>query len=439
MKRKMRLLLITLTLMLLAIPTAVFADNDWGSGAYPTAISFSAPKGILYYKDNKEVRYDSINNTNNKLTLTMSNGTKQTFKYVKKKEGWYLNGKTSSREVWFDYEINKDGKCEITMLVFYETKEDYYDKKLKTTVAAKVVPTPVSATFSGKITHKPYLGEKELRDWLLYKKGNKITVKYTNGSKKVFKYIEFKNKYGLRTGFFLNGNKKGAELSGDAFVKKGIKKGTNKVTFNLEIFYPNEYARSDLVNMKNVSVKADSKVYSYVAEKYYVYTGKVIKPTIVVKDGVTGKTISPKKYTVKYIDYNTGKMSKKPLEKKYGIHSVMIEYKKGATNRYGWGTSGHYEIGPKATKLNTKKTKGGKNKITAAWKKVSGIDGYVIEISKSSTFRRWNSYDASKKKTSLTIRDQEKGTYYVKVRTYKKIKGERYFSAPSKKKKIVVK
>ena len=96
---------------------------------------------------------------------------------------------------------------------------------------------------------------------------------------------------------------------------------------------------------------------------------------------------------------------------------------------------------PKKTKI--KSVKGKKNEFKITWKKVSGVKGYQIKYSTNKYF--FESLTKSKnvkkaKTTSATVKNLRKGkTYFVKVRTYKIVKGKRVYSNWSKVKTVTAK
>lgn len=96
---------------------------------------------------------------------------------------------------------------------------------------------------------------------------------------------------------------------------------------------------------------------------------------------------------------------------------------------------------PKKTKI--KSVKGKKNGFKITWKKVSGVKGYQINYSTNKYF--FESLTKSKnvkkaKTTSATVKNLRKGkTYFVKVRTYKIVKGKKVYSNWSKVKTVTAK
>ena len=70
------------------------------------------------------------------------------------------------------------------------------------------------------------------------------------------------------------------------------------------------------------------------------------------------------------------------------------------------------------------------------WKKVSGVNGYQIQYSTSSKFKKAKKITIKKAKiTSKTIKKlKAKKKYYVRIRTYITVNGKRKYSIWSKKK-----
>ncbi|MCM1157246.1 MAG: cellulase family glycosylhydrolase [Bacteroidales bacterium] len=90
----------------------------------------------------------------------------------------------------------------------------------------------------------------------------------------------------------------------------------------------------------------------------------------------------------------------------------------------------------KVTKLSLKNVKGRKVKVT--FKTVSGADGYQILYGTNKQFKKAKEVYASK--PGRVIKKLKKGkTYYVKVRAYKKVKGEKRYGSYSQPAKIKIK
>lgn len=103
-------------------------------------------------------------------------------------------------------------------------------------------------------------------------------------------------------------------------------------------------------------------------------------------------------------------------------------YKSGVKKKVyvGGKTSG---ITPKAPKI-TKKS-GSKTSMTVKWKKVSGAGGYEVQYSTDPKLVSGvKSVSLSAKKTSASMKKPAAGkTYYVKVLSYKKVKGMQMYSS----------
>lgn len=94
------------------------------------------------------------------------------------------------------------------------------------------------------------------------------------------------------------------------------------------------------------------------------------------------------------------------------------------------------KVGPgKIKTVNVKKKNSGYN-IYVSWSKASECTGYEVQISKSKKFKTYDNYITSEKNYSTY---RTKGTYYIRVRSYKQINDTKYYGSFSSVKKIVVK
>ena len=156
----------------------------------------------------------------------------------------------------------------------------------------------------------------------------------------------------------------------------------------------------------------------------YVYNGKAKKPSVTVK--LNGKKLKKgRDYTVTYKN-----------NKKVGTASVVIT---GKGNYIGKITK-KFKIVPKGTTLT--KVLGKKKQIGVKWKKQTKLTtGYQIQYSTSKKFKGAKTQTITKnKKTSCIIKKlKSKKKYYVRVRTYKKVKGKKYYSKWSKVKSVKTK
>lgn len=94
-------------------------------------------------------------------------------------------------------------------------------------------------------------------------------------------------------------------------------------------------------------------------------------------------------------------------------------------------------------KPTIKKLTKAKKSFKLSWKKVSGITGYEIQYSTSKKFTKKTTKTATvkgAKKTSATVKKlKAKKTYYVRIRTYKTIKGKKVYSSWSAVKSVKTK
>lgn len=100
------------------------------------------------------------------------------------------------------------------------------------------------------------------------------------------------------------------------------------------------------------------------------------------------------------------------------------------------------EKGTNNKKTTLKKVKAGKKKLSVQWKKKSSTDGYQLQYSTDSAFKK-NKKTVKVKKSSSTKKTvkklKSKKTYYVRVRTYKIVANKKVYSAWSKAKSVKVK
>ena len=158
--------------------------------------------------------------------------------------------------------------------------------------------------------------------------------------------------------------------------------------------------------------------------KNAVYTGKAVKPAVIIKT-VDGKKLNSKYYTVTYKN-----------NKKIGKGTAVIKFKNGYTGT----VKKTFKINPKATKLK-KVTKGAK-KLTAKFAKKANVTGYQVQVATNKGFTKNKKTVTVKgaKKTKATVKKLKGGKkYYVRVRTYKKVGKTKYYSSWSKAKTVTIK
>jgi len=169
----------------------------------------------------------------------------------------------------------------------------------------------------------------------------------------------------------------------------------------------------------------------------YVYTGKVIKaknlPKVIVKDSA-GKTIAAKYYTVTK-PKNVKKM------KAIGRYAYKITFKKTCKEYTGFKTV-YLQITPNKTSISS--VKPAKKAVTVKWKKgkKAQVTGYQVMLATNKKFTK-NAKKVTLKgysKTSKKVNKlKAKSKYFVKVRTYKTVKGVKIYSDWSKMKQVKIK
>ena len=155
------------------------------------------------------------------------------------------------------------------------------------------------------------------------------------------------------------------------------------------------------------------------------YTGKALKPGVKVTFG--GSTLKAKTaYTLTY-----------SANKNVGTATVTV---KGKGNFSG-SKKLTFKINPKGTVLS--KVTAGKKAFTAKWKKqATQTTGYQVQYSTNAKFKSGNKTVTVKKNktTSTAVKKlKAKKKYYVRIRTYKTVKGKQFVSAWSKAKTVTTK
>lgn len=147
------------------------------------------------------------------------------------------------------------------------------------------------------------------------------------------------------------------------------------------------------------------------SDSSYEYTGKACKPKVKVK--YKGKKLSSKYYTVKYA---SGR-------KKVGKYSVKVKLK----GKYSGSKTVYFTINPQKTEIQDIKAE--KEGFTISWAEVGKqLSGYQVAYSKTKDFSDKNTFYTGKV-TSRSVKGLEGGSeYFVKIRTYAKVKGKKYYS-----------
>ena len=157
----------------------------------------------------------------------------------------------------------------------------------------------------------------------------------------------------------------------------------------------------------------------------YTYDGKKKKPTVVVKDS-NGKKVDKSNYTVNYKN-----------NKNVGTATAIITFK----GIYSGTKKLNFTINPK--KVSLSKVKAGKKQFKVSWKKyTTQTTGYQIQYSTNKNFKSQNKKIkiTNNKITSKVVKSlKSKKKYYVRIRTYKKVNGKKYYSGWSKTKNVITK
>ena len=144
------------------------------------------------------------------------------------------------------------------------------------------------------------------------------------------------------------------------------------------------------------------------------YTGKAMKPTVIIKDGKK-KLVNGTDYTVTYNN-----------NKNIGTAAITIT----GIGEYRGTKTLKFKIVPPKTTLTSKpgKTSGGWNRATLSWKKSAGADGYQIYYSENGgNFKKLTTVSSGK--LSRSVRYTTGDTEQFKARPYKKVNGKTYFGA----------
>lgn len=160
------------------------------------------------------------------------------------------------------------------------------------------------------------------------------------------------------------------------------------------------------------------------------FTGKAIKPGTTVKATIGEDVLTLKKGTDYTVSYKNNI--------KTGTATVTVTGK----GNYTGTLSAKFKItAPKVTASKLSSVTGASKKFTAKWKKVSGVTGYQIQYSTKKNFKSGNKTVTVKgaKNVSKVISKLKKGTYYVRIRSYKTVSGTTFRSSWSAAKTVKVK
>lgn len=148
------------------------------------------------------------------------------------------------------------------------------------------------------------------------------------------------------------------------------------------------------------------------SETNFTYSGWTRKPSVTVKDSNGNKLKKGTDYTVSYAKSS----------KAIGQYQVTIKFK----GSYSGNVKKTYTISPKGTKLSGYTVKS-KSQVQISWRKQnSKTDGYEIQYSTSSNYKKNATKTIVVKKNTATkavIKSlKQNKQYYVRIRTYKNVK-----------------
>ena len=425
-----------------------------------------------FKKDNNGNRYfyyEGIQQYDDILEIIHKDGTKCEYKY----EGYYddyVHYKNSKGEELSG--IDSDGKYKRPD--FLTNQENVHWKLgtnyatieflgIKKQISVKIIESPVKAIkyipVSNDVIHTKnarvysnntdYYNVQYGRDEKAL--GDKLEVEYKNGTKKSYTYREIDKEWeenGTLHSYFDEDfyDDKENKIESDVYFSRepnAWKAGKNNylvVRFlGVEYRVPIEIVEDE---HKYVALKSKDGNITYecafcgrtyfpktmkLSSTSFKYNGKVHRPTVILKNG-KGKTVSKSNYTIKYSNKNS---------KKVGEYKITIKFK----GDYKGTKVLTYKIKPKGATI--KKVTANKKAFKVNWyKNTTQTSGYEIKYSTNSKFKSENKTIniKSNKTTSKTVKNLKKNKkYYVKIRTYKTVKGKKIYSSWSKVLKVKTK
>ncbi len=179
-----------------------------------------------------------------------------------------------------------------------------------------------------------------------------------------------------------------------------------------------------------------------------VEAGKTAKALLICNNGFASTTGSPKGFSFQSSDTGVCTVDSNGVIKGVGAGNATIRMLSGSTviSSAKIKVSGSLKTTSKTSapkKTSIARLTAGKKKIKVRWNRQSvGKPGYQIQYSTNSKFKNGKrTVTVSKNKTtSRTLTKlKAKKKYYVRIRTYKTIKGEKVYSAWSKAKSVKTK
>ncbi len=363
-----------------------------------------------------------------------------------------LDGKTLKKDTDYTLSYKNNVKAGTASVVIIG-KGEYggtiiktYSIKPQDVSKCKIALSKTSYTYNGK-EQKPSVTVKDSAGTTLTE-GTSYTVKYSSGCKVAGTYkvtITLKGNYsGTKTLTYKiaaqNISKCKVTLSATSYTYDGkVKKPTVTVknaagskltegasytvkyssgckvagTYEVTITLKGNYSGTKTLTFKIVP-QAVSKCKISLSTTAYTYNGKAKKPAVIVKDA-NGKTISSSNYTVTYA---SGR-------KNVGTYTVTVKMK----GNYTGTKTLTFKILP--TKTSLSKLTAAPKALTVKWeKKTAQVSGYEIQYATSKSFKSYKTKRVSKNTTTSVKLSglSAKKTYYVRIRTYKMVNGEKVYS-----------
>jgi hypothetical protein len=175
------------------------------------------------------------------------------------------------------------------------------------------------------------------------------------------------------------------------------------------------HCKENKISVTSADKISASKYSAKLSTTTYTYNGKQKTPSVTIVDKANNKLVKNTDYTVSY-----------SKNKYVGTGTVKVTFK----GDYSGSKVLTFKINPASTTI--KKLSPAKKSFTATInKKSSQVTGYQIQYSTSKKFTNAKTKTIkSYKTTKLTVKSlSAKKTYYVRVRTYKKVGSKTYYSA----------
>lgn len=290
---------------------------------------------------------------------------------------------------------------------------------IKETPVKEIEYTPVERLATNVITSEAHQG------WVGGRDGDKLQIIYKDGTTKIYTYRD-------------------EPVISNFYDDKG-----NRIEYDFNIVnIPNQWrvGKNNYMTISYLGVEDTAKVefiedchsFGYISRKKskcnfcgitielskekLKFNNKVQLPTVIVKDS-NGKKISKSKYS---FCCESGK------SKNVGFYVLSVYFE----NNESSDAAGEfiYEIIPKGVPI--KKIASNKKGFTVKWSKnTTQTTGYQIQYSTKKDFSSGKKKVTIKnnKKTSKKVKNLKKNKkYYVRIRTYKTVKGVKYYSGWSK-------